>query len=179
MKKLSVFFMVLVGMTLANAQVGEGTNWLKVGVHAGIPVGDANDTSTFALGADVKYQFLNLNSFGIGVATGYTHYFGEDLEFQIGDTPVIIEPGDTGVIPVAALFRYYPTHNFFVGTDLGYAFVTGDVADAVDTSGGFYYRPEVGYHNDNWNIFAYYAGVSGDYAPANAGIGINYNIIQP
>ncbi|MGI9525821.1 MAG: hypothetical protein ACR2MS_01790 [Weeksellaceae bacterium] len=170
MKKLSILMMMLVGFTFSYAQVGEGTNWLKLGVHAGIPTGDADDTSSFALGIDAKYQFLNLNSFGVGIATGYTNYFGKDENN--------VDYGDTGVIPVAALFRYYPTQNFFIGTDLGYGFVTGDIADAADMTGGFYYRPEVGYHSDDWNIFAYYAGVSGDYAPANVGIGINYNIIQ-
>ncbi|MXV37618.1 hypothetical protein GO491_02830 [Flavobacteriaceae bacterium Ap0902] len=174
MKKLSILMLMLVGFTFTNAQVG-GTNWLKLGIHAGIPTGDASDTSDFALGIDAKYQFLNLNSFGVGIATGYTNYFSNDEVAVVRGVPV---DGDTGVIPVAALFRYYPTQEFFIGTDLGYGFVTGDVADAYDTTGGFYYRPEVGYHNDNWNIFAYYAGVSGDYAPSNVGIGINYNIIQ-
>ena len=164
MKKLSLIMVMLLGFTFMNAQ--EGSNWLKLGVHAGIPTGDAGDVSSFALGLDAKYQFLNYDSFGIGVATGYTNYFGKEENGISWD--------DFGVVPVAALFRYYPTENFFIGTDLGYGFLTG--VEGAD--GGFYYRPEIGYHSNDWNIFGYYAGVSNDWNVANVGIGVNYNIIQ-
>lgn len=169
MKKLSVLLMLMVGFAFTNAQT-EGTNWLKIGIHAGIPVGDIGDYSSFALGIDAKYQFLDYESFGIGVATGYTNYFGKDMDFM-GET---ISMDDIGVIPLAALFRYYPTANFFLGADLGYGIVTG----GGESSGGFYYRPEVGYHNNDWNIFAYYAGVSDEGSISNVGIGVNYNIIK-
>lgn len=157
--------MLMIGFAFTNAQ-SEGTNWLKVGVHAGIPTGDASDASSFALGVDAKYQFLDLESFGVGVATGYTNYFGKEINN--------IKVDDFGVVPVAALLRYYPTQNFFIGTDLGYGFITG----SGNSEGGFYYRPEIGYHNTDWNIFAYYAGVSDDFNVSNAGIGVNYNIIK-
>lgn len=170
MRKLSVLFMLMIGFAFTNAQT-EGTNWLKLGIHAGIPVGDAGDASSFALGVDAKYQFLDLESFGIGVATGYTNYFGKEMEIAGLGT---VDMDDFGVVPVAALFRYYPTQNFFIGTDLGYGFITG----VDDADGGFYYRPEIGYHNNDWNIFAYYAGVSNDFNVSNAGIGVNYNIIK-
>ncbi|MDG4945664.1 hypothetical protein NMK71_04490 [Weeksellaceae bacterium KMM 9713] len=169
MRKLSVLFMLLIGFAFTNAQ-SEGSNWLKVGIHAGIPVGDAGDFSSFALGVDAKYQFLDLESFGIGVATGYTNYFGKEMDIA----GYKVDMDDFGVVPVAALFRYYPTQNFFVGADLGYGFLVGDNVDG----GGFYYRPEVGYHNNDWNIFAYYAGVSDNGSIANAGVGVNYNLIK-
>jgi hypothetical protein len=52
------------------------------------------------------------------------------------------------------MFRYYPqSEGLFVGTYLGYSFFTGD--GASDT-GGIYIRPQLGYHNYDWNIFAYY-----------------------
>lgn len=170
MKKLSLLFMLLVGFTFTSAQVGEGSNWLKLGVHAGIPVGTAKDASSFALGVDAKYQFLSVDSFGLGLATGYTNYFGKETS----NSGKKIKAKDFGVVPVAALFRYYPTQNFFVGADLGYGFITGGAKNA----GGFYYRPEVGYHSNDWNIFLYYAGVSDKHAVSNVGVGVNYNLIQ-
>lgn len=172
MKKIIVLALALVSFTVSKAQVGEGTNWLKAGIHAGIPVGDMSEVSSFALGLDLKYQFLNAESFAIGVSTGFTNYFGK--------TEGLIEYNDLGVIPVAGLFRFYPTENFFLGTDVGYAFLTEEVVTTDgSSSGGFYYRPEIGYHNDSWNIFAFYQGVVIDgFSPASVGVGINYNIIQ-
>lgn len=166
MNKIILLVIAITSFSVANAQVGEGTNWLKLGIHGGAPVGDASDVSSFVLGVDLKYQFLNAESFAIGASTGYTHYFGKEEG--------IIEFSDSGLIPVAGLFRLYPTKNFFLGTDLGYAFFT----EGSET-GGFYYRPEIGYHNDEWNIFGYYQGVSSDgISPSSVGVGINYNIIQ-
>ncbi len=166
MKKVILLVLAITSFSIANAQVGEGTNWLKIGVHGGVPVGDVSDVSNFALGFDLKYQFLNAESFAVGISTGYTNYFGE--------TEGLIEYSDFGIIPLAGLFRYYPTENFFLGADLGYGFLTEG-----DETGGFYYRPEVGYHNDSWNIFAYYQGLSVDnFSPASVGVGVNYNIIQ-
>lgn len=161
MKKLSFLLMMMIGLVFTNAQ--EGTNWLKLGAHAGIPVGDAGDVSSFALGIDGKYQFLTYNHFGIGVATGYSHFFQKD------DNNVSF-----GIVPLAALLRYYPTERFFLGADLGYGFLTGDAED-----GGFYYRPEIGYHDEKWNVFGFYQGVAADgFAPAQVGVGVNFNVIQ-
>ncbi|WGH74293.1 hypothetical protein P8625_09205 [Tenacibaculum tangerinum] len=165
MKKIILLLVAVLSFSFANAQRGEGTDWLKAGVHFGLPIADASDTSSFVLGVDLKYQFLNVNSFGIGFSTGYSHYFGK----EVAGVSV-----DQGIVPLAALFRFYPTENFFIGTDLGYGFLTEG-----SESGGFYYRPEVGYHSDKWNIYGFYQGLSVDGStPSSVGIGINYNIIQ-
>ena len=166
MKKLVFLAAFIFSFNLANAQLGEGTRWLKAGVNFGLPVGDAADVSSFVLGLDLKYQFLDAESFAVGVSTGYSHYFGKE---ENG-----FEYSDAGIIPAALLLRYYPTKNFFLGGDVGYGFFTEG-----DETGGFYYRPEIGYHNLRWNIYAFYQGVSSDgISPAAVGIGINYNIIQ-
>ncbi|MGV4470074.1 hypothetical protein ACQ1PY_06995 [Ornithobacterium rhinotracheale] len=148
-----------------NAQK-KGTDWLKLGVHAGIPVADTKDKilPSFAVGVDAKYQFLDLKSFGLGVVTGYTNYFKKDNSENIG------------LVPVAALLRYYPTKRFFVGADLG----VGVAFTKDDTKAGFYYRPELGYHNDEWNAFVFYQGDAvKDLNIGAIGIGVNYNILRP
>ncbi|MDO5509460.1 MAG: hypothetical protein Q4F57_02075 [Weeksellaceae bacterium] len=168
MKKIGLMIALFVGMAFVNAQ--QGTNWLKLGVHAGIPVGDAGDYSSFMAGIDAKYQFLDFNSFGIGAATGYSHYFGKEMNVA----GMTIDAEDFGFIPLAVLLRYYPTQSFFIGTDLGYAIGVSD-----NFEGGFYFRPEIGWHNEDWNVFGFYQGVSD--SPMNigaVGIGVNYNIIS-
>lgn len=163
MKKLSVLMLLIFTSVFVNAQK-KGTDWLKLGVHAGIPVADTKDTSSFAVGVDAKYQFLDLKSFGLGIATGYTNYFKKDNSENIG------------LVPVAALLRYYPTKRFFVGADLG----VGVAFTKDDTKAGFYYRPELGYHNDEWNAFVFYQGDAvKDLNIGALGIGVNYNILRP
>ena len=163
MKRLSILVALIFSTIFVHAQK-KGTDWLKVGIHAGIPMADSKDVSSFALGVDAKYQFLDLKSFGLGLATGYTNYFAKE------------NYDNHGVIPVAALLRYYPTRRFFIGSDLGVGFVTG----LDETKTGFYYRPEVGYHDNEWNIFLYYQGTHvNDFNVGNLGIGANYNIIRP
>lgn len=169
MKKIGLMIALFVGMAFVNAQ--QGTNWLKLGLHAGIPVGDVSDSHSFMAGLDAKYQFLDFNSFGLGFATGYSHYFGKELT-SVGGTTITAE--DYGLIPLAVLLRYYPTQSFFIGTDLGYGIATGSGSD-----GGFYFRPEIGWHNEDWNVFGFYQGVAANGANIGAvGIGVNYNIIS-
>ncbi len=152
MKKILLFGAFLLTAIGANAQtereldeISEDNSWLKAGLNIGAPIGESADFSSFALGLDVAGQFMRTDNFGLGIASGYTHYFKKsDVAFS----------NDFGVIPLGAMLRYYPqSEGLFVGTDLGYSFFTGD---GVTESGGAYVRPQLGYHNYNWNIFAYY-----------------------
>lgn len=144
--------------------ITEDNSWLKVGLNLGAPIGDIGDYSSFALGLDLAGQFMRTDNFGLGVATGYTQYFLKD-GFE-----------DFGAIPLGLMLRYYPEPSgFFAGTDIGYTFLTGDVSG----DGGFYIRPQVGYHNYDWNIFAFYNQVFNSENAADIqtiGVAATYNI---
>lgn len=170
MKKLILFLTVVVlsGKLIAQTEPTEITkknSWLKLGVTAGVPFGDMSDFSSFTLGLDLKGQLMETNHVGIGLTTGYNHFFPKD-GFE-----------SFGTIPVGAFIRYYPqSQGFFIGTDIGYSFITG----MEDANGGFYLRPQLGYHNYDWNIFGFYNGIfRGDDNGGSlhyAGIGATYNI---
>jgi hypothetical protein len=169
---------------LVSAQSAQMNNMIKVGATAGIAV--PSDNVSAAVGVDVAYQNLITPGFGLGIATGYTHYFGKDNNGYSNN--------DVGVVPVAALFRVYPKQTgFYFGADLGYGFLVGDEKVATNSTvnrpdGGFYLKPEIGYHNQYWNFFVQYqkvfAGSNGDIAsPASQdynvgsiGAGFSYNI---
>jgi len=174
---------------LMSAQSSDMTNMLKVGLNTGISTGGNTAAN---LGVDLSYQNLITPGFGLGIATGYNQYFGKNRTIN----GVNVENNDFGVIPVAALFRVYPKQTgFYFGADLGYGFIVGD--DKVATSGnaaynneerpdgGFYIRPEIGYHNRDWNFFAQYnktfTGDKGQiadqkYNAGAIGVGVAYNI---
>lgn len=174
--------------SLASAQTVEKPsmkNMFKLGINAGYSLPD--DTHGFALGADLSYQNLVTPGFGLGIATGYTHYFGSDNTVN-GYT---FNNNDHGLVPVAALLRYYPQNTgFYLGADLGYGFITGEDRVASNYTvnrpdGGFYLKPEVGYHNDDWNFALQYQKVfTGDegnigdqkFSMGALGLALSYNI---
>ena len=167
--KLTVLVAALMlGSITASAQNEEVTannSWLKIGVNAGVPVGNAADFTSFKAGLELKGQYLVNPHFGIGLTGGYNQYFGKN------NLP------DFGAIPVGGLLRYYAkSSGFFIGLDGGYTFLT----NANNADGGAFIKPQLGYHNYNWNYFAYYNSIlrsqaSGDNI-SDVGVGVSYNI---
>jgi hypothetical protein len=138
-------------------------SWLKAGITAGVPVGDANDIASFNVGLDLRGQYLVNPNFGIGIASGYSHFFGKD------------GVDDFGVIPAAAFVRYYFTpKGLFFGADLGYGFLT----NVDNNEGGLYVNPQIGYHNRDWNLYGFYQNTfaDNDFDLQTVGVGVTYNI---
>ncbi|SFI48814.1 hypothetical protein [Halpernia frigidisoli] len=177
MIKQTILGLGLLTAGIATAQSAKMTNILKVGVNAGVTVPNGNASAS--VGADLSYQYLVTPGFGLGVATGYNQFFGKDNN------------NDFAVIPAALLLRYYPMQTgFYAGADVGYGFITGnDFVNSNSTvqrpDGGFYLKPELGYHNTDWNFFVHYTKVfTGDkgqigsqkYNAGTIGAGVAYNI---
>lgn len=145
-------------------EISEKNAWLKVGLNAAMPIGDASKISVFAPGLDIRGQYMATKNWGIGLATGYNHYLGKN------------NLSDFGAIPVAAMVRYYPKpKGIFAGADLGYSFLT----NVVGFTGGLTVKPQIGYHNYNWNIFGFYNHIFTKGAAIDiqsAGISASYNI---
>ncbi|BCY28986.1 hypothetical protein [Flavobacterium okayamense] len=168
MKKLFLVFGLIIASPLFAQEFEEidikpSNSWLKLGVTAGVPVGDASDVSAFNLGVDFRGQYLVTPSFAIGVASGYNHYFEKD-DFE-----------SFGVVPLAGFVRYYfQPKGLFFGSDLGYGFLT----NVENNSGGLYVNPQIGYHNRDWNIYGYFQNTfaENDVDVQSVGIGVTYNI---
>lgn len=180
--KRTVFALLLMSGAMVSAQDSAYTNMIKIGVNGGAALPSENASAN--LGLDLAYQHLVTPGFGLGVATGYNQFFGKENDG--------LQNNDFGVVPVAALLRYYPqTSGFYLGTDLGYGFITGDDKVASNSlverpTGGLYIKPEIGYHNINWNFALQYTKVftssnegnigSQDYSVGALGLGIGYNL---
>ncbi len=156
-------------------------NSIKIGGNIGFALPKEN--AKMSLGVDLAYQNLVTPYFGLGVATGYTHYI-ESSHATLDNNPV-------GLVPAALLLRYYPERSgFYIGADFGYGFLVGDKLVASNASverpdGGLYLKPEIGYHNRDWNFFMQYQkvftgskGEIGDqnYNVGSLGVGVAYNI---
>ncbi len=166
MKKI-ILVLSLVAVSFTQAQdlvITPENSWFKAGVNVGMPIGDTADFASLTVGADFRGQHLVTPSFGIGVASGYNHFFGKD-NFQ-----------DFGLIPLAGFVRYYfQPKGLFFGTDLGYGFLT----NADNNSGGLYLNPQIGYHNEKWNIYGFYQHTfaQNDVDLQVVGLGVTYNIM--
>ena len=148
MKKLFLFAAVAVFGFTMNAQE------FKAGVNVGLPIGDAGDLTTFNVTLDLAYLWEMSEEFDLGVATGYSHSFGDEVDFGFGT----VEVDDFQFIPVAAAARYAVSDKFKVGADLGYAVGLNDGND-----GGFYYAPRVQYGvSESLDVVLAYRGVSLD-----------------
>ena len=165
----------------ASAQSAKMNNMLKIGANVGVSVPQENASAS--AGLDIAYQNLITPGFGLGIASGCSHYFGRTNDG--------IENNDFGVVPVAALIRIYPKQTgFYFGSDLGYGFITGDEKVASNRTvdrpdGGFYIKPEIGYHNRDWNFALQYQKVftsdkgeigTQKYNAGSLGFGVTYNI---
>lgn len=184
--KKAIVGLSIISAGVVNAQSADMRNMIKIGANVGMAVPQENASA--AVGMDVAYQHLGVPGFGLGIATGYTHYFGRENTVS----GITLNNNDFGVVPVAALIRVYPKQTgFYFGTDLGYGFIVGDNQVASNAGspnrpdGGFYLKPEIGYHNKDWNFSLQYqkvfTGSTGEigsqkYNAGSLGLGVAYNI---
>ena len=160
---------------LMNAQKTE--SGIRLGVNAGIPVGDFGKFTTFTAGVDLAYLYPLAENFRLGVATGYSHYFGKKTKTDLILVTLKNEVPDVGIIPVAATAEFtLGDSNVFLGADLGYAFFTG--SDLGDATGAFYYQPKLGYAVDKKHdlYFSYkgFARDGGNIGSVNLGYAYNF-----
>ena len=150
MKKIALFTLaVFFGLTCAQAQ-GD----FKAGIHAGLPIGDAGDLSTFALAVELGYLFDVSDEFQAGPTLGYSHSFGDEIDTGFGT----IDVDDVQFLPIAAAGRFSVSDEFSLGADLGYALGISDGND-----GGFYYAPRAAYSiTEMMDIVLAYRGVALD-----------------
>ncbi|HUH28178.1 outer membrane beta-barrel protein [Gelidibacter sp.] len=127
----------------------------KLGINAGLPLGNAGDVSSFSLILDAGFLWEVSEEFDLGVMSGFSHSFGKEAA-QIGNASV--NYGDVSFIPIAGAARFNASDKFTLGLDLGYAIGVSDGND-----GGFYYAPRVQYGvSETMAIVLAYRGISMD-----------------
>lgn len=185
--KKAIFALGVLATTAVSAQSSDMKNMFKIGVEGGV---STTENASGNIGVNVSYQHLVTPGFGLGLATGYNHFFGKDYTMY----GVNVQNNDFGVVPLAALVRFYPAKTgFYAGADLGYGFIVGNdkvtnnnLYNADMPNGGFYIKPEIGWHNRDWNVYAHYTTVlTGDegtvagnqkFGVGSVGVGVGYNI---
>jgi len=164
-------------MALGTAAQAQDEGGFKVGIHAGIPMGDAGDFYSFNAGVDVAYMFPIADEFLLGVTSGYSYFAGKEFEQTYSPgfgMPAITVTGpkvNGAFLPVAAAAKYSLSESFFIGADLGYALYIGD----GEGDGGAYYQPKVGWQSESIEVFASYKGIAvEDTSISTIGVGAAY-----
>ncbi len=191
MKIMNVFkkIVLITGVLLAgyvSAQNSGMRNIVKLRINGGYSLGKQSIAN---VGVDLNYQYLMAPGFGIGVVTGYNHFFGKDNKINQSLT---LRNNDVGVVPLALLFRFYPQQiGFYIGADAGYGVLVGNKKVAENSNmerpnGGLYIKPEIGWHNEDWNVYLHYTKVftgkdkgkilNQTYDVSSIGVGVSYNI---
>ena len=148
MKKL---FLAAAIAVFGFTQAQEG---FKLGAHIGIPTGDAGDVYSFKAGVDAAYLWPVATNLNLGIASGYSVWFGKDVSTPFGN----LEMDNLNLVPVALSGQYNLTPEFSLMVDLGYGFLFAD----GESDGGFYYHPKAAYHFGPSEVYVGYSGVSKD-----------------
>lgn len=170
MRKKTVVLVIITLVTVSfssMAQRVDRTNF-KAGIHGGVPFGDISDYSNFELGLDVGYHWALSELIDVGLATGFMNAFINNDSVDVG--PVTAEGDFPNIqyVPAAAAFRLYPTYDFKLGADVGYAIGIND-----GNTGGFYLRPIIGVNvSSNTELNISYVKISDDYDFSMAALGI-------
>lgn len=162
MKKVILLCALVLSSLAASAQ-------FTVSVNGGLPVGDVEDFSSFALSGDVGYAFATDNNLMLGVSAGFINYFGKEYDF-LGTT---VEAESIQFLPVAGSLHYRLSNNFSVGSKVGYAFGINDGND-----GGFYYKPMLSYMvGEATSLSLFYEGITDDgFNANNVGLGFTFGL---
>lgn len=151
MKKVFFAIAIVTASFAANAQNSGASEGFKVGagLRVGLPVGEFGDVYGFALGAEVQGEYKFSPMVSGTITTGYTRFMGKTIGgFEIPST---------GIIPILAGVRVYPSTQFFVGGRLGLSLST-------EEGGGsdFTYEPQIGYNGQRFQLALGYNAISGD-----------------
>lgn len=155
MKHLILLTVLVFACTFVNGQYVE-RGFIKAGFHAGMPMSQASDFSTFTFGFDFFQHYGISEEFDIGFTAGFTNAFGETEEVQAGNFTINGDFNNLQFIPVAGLVRFYPQRYVNIGADVGYALGLNE-----GLGGGLYYRPTVNFDiTENTGFYVSYTSIA-------------------
>jgi len=163
MKKLLLASAVLLASVISSkAQMAAGDFKFGAGLHLGLPIGDFHNVSSFGIGAEFQGEYAFSENLTGVATTGYTYFPGKSIDLGAGNSYKV----NSGHIPVIVGARYYATEQVFFGAQIGYGHYSYSVSStngygsASSGSGGFEYRPQVGYIIDPIQLVLSYDGTS-------------------
>lgn len=163
MKKLLLIITIFAFVFNTNAQDESSTSQdgFRVGINFGIPTGDIDIFTSFAVNLDVDYDWEVSENINVGLVTGISYFFGKD------------NIDDFKYLPIAASADVGLSDDFSVGGDIGYA-----VSLETGGSGDLLYRFQVRYQaSEKVDVQARYSAISGGIftiSSISVGVGLRF-----
>lgn len=152
MKKAFLLFAVglfFIGATKAQTYERPIGSEFSIGISPALPVGDFNKTSSFGLGADLKYAYNFDETIAATVSAGYNNFFVKkdlkDLGFE----------SNVGFVPIKAGVRF-SMGNLYAEPQIGAAIGTSEGSETKLT-----YAGQIGVMaSPNFDVSLRYEGIS-------------------
>ena len=169
-KVLLLAVLIVSAVTASFAQTSKTSTGGKfsIGIDPGLPVGDANNYSSFAIGGDLKYAIPAGTNFDVSLSAGYEVFIGKTIDFA-GQS---VKASDLKGIPVkvAGRYNFNGASGFFAEFGVGAAFIQ----DGGGTA--FLYAPGVGYAVDGgFEVGVRYEGWSKNGTVSQIGLRVAYS----
>jgi hypothetical protein len=159
MKKLLLILTIsCISIITVNAQSKSdaGIVW-GAGLNLGLPLGNFGDISTFGIGVKLQGEKMFTDQVSGLASIGYTDFFGKSTTLDFGNGPQTYKYPSVSLIPILVGGRYYASPTFFLGAEIGVAFLSGGSGSG---SSGFDIKPQAGYNTDMYQIVIAYNVVS-------------------
>jgi hypothetical protein len=114
---------------------------LSVGVDAGIPTGNLNNTYNWNIGGSVQADIPVIqHQLFVTVNAGYNSIQGKKNIDGTG-----LDATNIQLLPVKAGLKFFPISNFYIQGEAGAAFLLNKSNLNDDKSAAFVYAPQIGY----------------------------------
>ena len=171
MKKILLLLVVLSAVafnSFAQSSKSDGSGKFSIGVDPGLPVGNASNFSSFAIGGDLKYSMPAAENFDVSLSAGYETFLGKTVTVD----GVSGKYNSLKGIPVkiAGRYNFEGSNGFFGEVGFGAAFIQ----DGGGTA--FLYAPGIGYAMDGgFEVGLRYEGWSKNGSISQIGLRVAYS----
>lgn len=175
MKKILLLLVVLSAAafnSFAQSSKSDGSGKFSIGIDPGLPVGDASNGYSFAIGGDLKYSLPAAENFDVSLSAGYQTFIGKTITIDFDGQSASGKVPSLKAIPVklAGRYNFNGSTGFFGEVGLGAAFIQ----DGGGTA--FLYAPGIGYAMDGgFEVGVRYEGWSKNGTFSQIGLRVAYS----
>jgi len=172
MKKTILPLLLLASFSFTHAQTKVPE--LGIGIDAGFPVGDLNESHKFGIGGTLKFAYNFNPSTAVTFQSGYMSFIGKD----ISGGGIVDKWPNLNFIPFKFGARYTFTGGFYMEPQLGLTSMSTKFMGHTSSTTGFTYAFNIGYHTTpGIDVSTRYETISKEGNGSFVGLRVAYNFL--